>query len=138
MLTASFLLGERDVTFELNLPKLMRRINAVKALEEKAESLREELQEPLEKLLKEAGLGYFRCGEKITSLWDYADGGLNIDTEMTRGEWDTFTYRIPASIVKAADPMVAAAEYKRQKASEADDRRRAQTLAEIERLKRTL
>lgn len=123
---------------ELNHDKLVRRINAIEALETKAASLREELQEPLGEILKIAGLGHLSYGEKITAMWETGEGGLHISTEQTRGEWDTFSYTIPGCIITAADPMAAASEYRRQKASEADDKRRAATKAEIARLQATL
>jgi hypothetical protein len=121
---------------KIDIEKFKRRLAAIERLEQKASDIRDELEEPIRKLIKEAGVGSLLC-EKITDIY-IRSTEIEIRTETTRGDFDTNYYKLPLSILKADDPMIAAAEYKRRKASAADDARRARTLAEIERLKRSL
>lgn len=121
---------------KIDIEKLQADIAELDESETRLYRARGALQEPLELLIREAGLGAFCFNEKITACYETTEGGLSIYTEDSRGE--SYSYSIPGEIMKAEDPLAAAKEFKRRKASEADDKRRARTLAEIERLKGTL
>lgn len=123
---------------KIDIDKLIEDRQALEEAEAKLAEARDALQAPLGQILEASGIGWIASSEKLTSCWTTRDGGLTINTEMTEGGYDTFSYTIPAEIMKAEDPLAAAHEYKHKKDSEEEGRRRARTLAEIERLKRTL
>ena len=119
------------------MSKIQELIDARNEAEEALDRTRTELQEFIFPIIKAAGIGEPR-GEWITRIETY-NGNLNVTTEWSaRNCSNNSDYKIPMSILNAKDPIAEAEKYKRNKELLQKAADRANTLAQIERLQKTL
>jgi len=108
----------------------------VEELEDEISTIKEDIINIVRPIFKELGLTVWGKPSLISKS---TKEELVIETEYwsSGGKCD-FTYKIPLSVLNSPDPIQVAKEYFLAKEMREDEARKAQILAEIERLKKSL